>query len=324
MAAVNKFLNSITVEPVLLLFSFAGGLKYPTDNALWYRKICLSLYTDDEWICDNLKNDSLSAEEEAVQVTNSEWNFYKAICLIVPQFFVTALYGSWSDTVSRKLPILIPVVGAILSQIIYMAGALVMESALGFLLLGELVSGLSGFTPTILMAAVSYIADVTSFDSRTFRISITYACIGVGNFTASILSGIILENTGYVFVYGICMVTSVANLLFIIFGFDDIKRGQKGKEDRSVNDEQKPDSSIDDQQQSIKEKSAFDDGDYDAVENHHGNSQCQCADCCGRYCQISHFKSIITVTFKKRSQNHRMHVLMLIVAFMFTILCNRK
>lgn len=148
MPSLYTLLESISVEPVALLFYMSLGFQSSTDNALWYRKVCITLYGDtdhSQWLCENLAvNDSLREQEEQVQSLNSKWNFYKAICASLPQLITTFLYGSWSDSISRKLPMAIPLVGNILGCTVYLIGSVFMDSPLGFLLLAGLLQGSSG------------------------------------------------------------------------------------------------------------------------------------------------------------------------------------
>ena len=57
----------ITAEPALFLFIIALDLQLTAQAALWYRKSCKNLYTDD-WICDNINtNETLSEQEVRVE-----------------------------------------------------------------------------------------------------------------------------------------------------------------------------------------------------------------------------------------------------------------
>ena len=195
MSLLKEIVKSIRIEPLFLLYSFSVSLQFPTKSALWYRKVCMILYND-EWICDNINlNDTLIEFEEEVQIMNSQWNFYDDLCFTIPSLLLTFLYGSWSDRISRKIPIMLPMIGNCISCLLYIFAAEYILLPCGFMLLITFIEGMFGGGSTFFMAMVSYQSHITMPKNRTFRISLLYGCMYVGSFLGYVVSGTLLEET---------------------------------------------------------------------------------------------------------------------------------
>ena len=213
--------KNVSVEPIVLLVCLADGLARPTTSALWYRKVCLSSFNAS--VCDELTNETLnvSAAEETTQKQTSQWMFYETVCHIVPALLLTLLFGSWSDKVSRRIPLFLPVVGHLISSSNYLLNAIFPGGPLWLLLIGQFVLGCFGGTMTVLMGAFSYLVDVCAKDQRTFRIGIVEAMLFVGGGLSHFVSGIILDHTSYVFVYSTCIGMYLVVFVYIAVWLND-------------------------------------------------------------------------------------------------------
>ena len=202
----------MTVEPIVLFISLAGGLAIPTTSALWYRKVCLASFNAS--VCDQLTNETFSGAEEATQKRTSQWMFYETVCQIVPALFLTLVFGSWSDKVSRRIPLFIPIIGSLISSTNYLLNTIFPGGPLWLLLIGQLVLGCFGGPMTSLMGAFSYLVDVCPKEQRTFRISIVEGMWFVGSGVSHLVSGVILDHTSYVFVYSTCIAMYLLILIY--------------------------------------------------------------------------------------------------------------
>ena len=64
---VREVVRHVTVEPAMFLFITSLDLAATASSALWYEKVCYSLY-DDRWIRDNIRtNDTLEEQQNHVQ-----------------------------------------------------------------------------------------------------------------------------------------------------------------------------------------------------------------------------------------------------------------
>ena len=213
MATWRGWIQTVTVEPTIFLAAVAGGLAGPTNLALWYRKVCLDSFN--VTVCDELTNDTNSDAEDATQKMTSQWRFYETVCHIIPALVLTFVFGSWSDKVSRRIPLFLPMIGSLISSINYLLNVIFPGGPLWVLLIGQLVLGFFGGTMTGLMGAFSYLVDVCPKEQRTFRIGIVEAMLYLGAGASHFVSGIILDHTSYVFVYSTCIVMYALIIVYI-------------------------------------------------------------------------------------------------------------
>ena len=133
----------VTVEPILFLYHFAVILSDPTQQALIYNKICYQIVNDTS-ICDNLKNESNRDIEIQVQSHASHWFLYTALCFEIPSILIAFVYGSLSDHFNRKVALIAPVIGQMISISNWIAVSMYPDSHLGYLLVGPIISGFFG------------------------------------------------------------------------------------------------------------------------------------------------------------------------------------
>ena len=224
---LKEIVREITVEPVIFLFSLAA-LQYPAVQALYYHKVCLSWYSTE--ICNHIQNGSFPVEEDEVQTETSHWFLYDIICFEIPSIFVSSIYGTICDSWSRKLTLVLPILGQILSATNTLVIALVQDSPVGFLLFGRLLSGLFGGWITMFMACSSYLSAFTSEKTRTTRIAIMEGVCSVTMAIAGLLSGIILDNTSFRFVFLLTIGIYVLALNYIVIFIKELEEDKTNRQ----------------------------------------------------------------------------------------------
>ena len=280
---------AFTVEPAVLLFCLASGLAGPTSAALWYRKVCDARF--DVTTCAHLSNASFSAQELAVQRDASRWLFYEKLCYSLPAVVLTVVYGSWSDRFSRRLPLLLPAVGALLNAANYMLSAAFVNSPVVVLLLGQLLMGFFGSTLTMLMGAFSYLADVCPPESRTLRIALVEATFLVANAVAHFASGALLDATSFALVYAICMMLYGAVIAYCLLRL-------KAHPSATAN---------------------VSNGHVQAVTSEKDTSR-KTRISVRQLVSLRHIKDVFRVIVAKRQQNRRKYIILLIISVFFYIL----
>ena len=283
-------MGTLTVEPLTVLFYVATSFMMPTDDALWYRKVCLHLYQDQELCGDINKNASYTEMEQEVQRINSQWNFYRTTSFSLPAMLTTFLYGSWSDRISRKLPIFLPLFGLLVGSCINMASAVFTMSPLWILLMASALQGMLGGMLTMLVSTMSYISDISTPESRTMRISILYASSNIGSLIAYTLSGVIFDHSGFVVMYSICITFTFISIFYTGVFVADIK--PNNSQNQNTQDE-----------------------DLSKQTEHTCNGKVKRI--CQKYCDVSHAKEAFLVTFRRRENNHRAHIVAVLVILLF-------
>ncbi len=225
-AGMKRVVTQVSVEPIMLLFTLSR-LEAPAMLALFYRKVCLTMFTPG--VCEHLSNGSFPQEEDAVQAQTSHWFLYTIICFEVPSIFMSTIYGTICDSWSRKATLMLPLVGQILSTLNTIAVSAVRDSPVGLLLLGRLVSGFFGGWVTMFMACTSYLSASTDVKSRTTRIAVLEGICSVTSAVAGLLSGIILDKTSFLFVF---LLTVGIHVLALLYTFIFVKELNEDKNDR--------------------------------------------------------------------------------------------
>ena len=107
------------------------------------------------------------------------------------------LLGSYSDRAGRKIGIILPLLGALISAL----GCIIvtaLKMPFWYIFIGNFMSGFSGGPTTMLTACYSYIADITTHEQRSKRMVIISLCEGVGAVVVQIGVGVAIQNVGFV------------------------------------------------------------------------------------------------------------------------------
>lgn len=96
--------------------------------------------------------------------------------------------GLWSDFAGRRPVLILPNVGLALQAAVYLV-VMYLKLPVACFLVGRLLSALSGDFYTILAGCFAYVADTTDRRSRTFRVAVLEACLGLAGLLASMIGG---------------------------------------------------------------------------------------------------------------------------------------
>ena len=207
----------------MFLYMYMTYTQFLTSQALIYHKICLDNYN--ESICDVLnKNHTLKTQETFVQKQTSRWILYCSLAFAIPSIFVVMLFiGPWGDRVGRKIPLIFPIVGALCYSISNLINSVYIQAPLGYLLIGHVINGLCGGFIGLLMAVHSYIAHISGTEQKIVRIGILQGMAFLASTFGTATSGIMLDRTSFLFVFGTLIAVMTLTLLYIIVWVDNIK-----------------------------------------------------------------------------------------------------
>jgi PCFT/HCP family folate transporter-like MFS transporter 1/3 len=218
--------GGFVAELVFLLYKTAESLSEPTVKLFLYQEICLDEYSIENEICYHLKNHPV--EESHVQQLAANYIMYYKILLNLPAIILGLFCGAWSDRVGRKLPMILPCLGAIFAVLIYMLGMLPTWSTLPFILIGAAVNGMFGKSAVIAMAVHSYATDTSTKEQRTRRLGKLLSMNFFGLFFGSLLAGSLLDVLSFNAIFCIVVgINGLATLVIIIF----LKESVPGIED---------------------------------------------------------------------------------------------
>lgn len=214
--------ENITVEPVLAFYVVPGVLAKLASQNLSLDKACRVNFQYGDEVCDALiaKEGTLYQQEElAIQELIAGMEVWRNMLLTAIPSFLILFLGAWSDrTGKRKICILLPIIGDLLACLSNLLNAYYFyEIPVQVTMFFEaLFPAITGGWITTYMGAFCYISDVSSEETRTFRVGVANLCLTAGSPIGSALSGILLEHIGY---FGVFTLTSLMNLFSLCYGF---------------------------------------------------------------------------------------------------------
>ncbi|KDR13825.1 Proton-coupled folate transporter [Zootermopsis nevadensis] len=168
----------ITVEPVMFLYMMAFMLTSVIEQSFFVDKACRVNLNFSDTICSNLTNKQYMDYNKQVQVIVSDFHQYNNVATHAIPLVLALFLGAWSDRRGRKLPLLLGLVGKLYYSVMIIVNALQDTWSLEVVLLSaSLPSSLTGADLAIFAALFTYVADVTTVQDRTFRVTmldITY------------------------------------------------------------------------------------------------------------------------------------------------------
>lgn len=118
----------------------------------------------------------------------AQWNLYIGVVGFSLGLLMVPLLGSWSDVAGRRPVLLLSNVGLALQAVVYLF-VMYLKLPMGYFLVGRVLCGLLGDYNVFLAACFSYVADISNRKSRTFRVAILEACLGISGMLSGIIGG---------------------------------------------------------------------------------------------------------------------------------------
>ncbi|XP_045764914.1 solute carrier family 46 member 3-like isoform X1 [Maniola jurtina] len=227
--------NSITVEPVLITYVVPGVLARLATQNLNLDKACRVNLQYGDKVCDALiaKEGTLYQQEElAIQELIAPMEAWKNFILTAIPSLLILFIGAWSDrTGRRKICILLPIVGELLMCLsnilnVYYFYEIPVQVTM---FLEAIFPAITGSWTSIYMGAFSYISELSSEETRTFRVGIGNLCLTAGKPIGTALSGILLKKTGYYGVFAISSFLFICSIFHCLFYIQEPERPKTDK-----------------------------------------------------------------------------------------------
>ncbi|XP_004450011.1 proton-coupled folate transporter isoform X1 [Dasypus novemcinctus] len=208
------------VEPLLFLVNFSLVLQGPlTTQYLWHRFSADLGYngTRDRGNCHNQSANPLM---QKVETLTSHWTLYMNLGGLLVGLFSATLLGAWSDCVGRR-PLLVLASFGLLLQALLNVFVVQLQLPVGYFVLGRILCAFLGDFGGLLAAGFASVADVSSDRSRTFRMALLEACIGVAGMLASLIGGHWLRAQGYANPFWLALALLIVVVLYAAFCFGE-------------------------------------------------------------------------------------------------------
>ncbi|XP_068620287.1 proton-coupled folate transporter-like [Battus philenor] len=229
---VINLLKFFTVEPFLLCYIMPNVISSLAVQKLNMEKACRTDLNFSEEICalafsgDVSDNVTVAALNGAQKLVANMTAWKQPLQSGIPAIAILFV-GAWSDkTGNRKALMLFPIMGELISAIgLILTTYFFLEWPLWVTALIEaLPSAFSGGLSIALMGSYSYIADVTTVESRTFRMGVVAVIVTLGIPLGSSISGVLTDAVGYYGIFGIATLLYVFAFIHTYFRVHDIRR----------------------------------------------------------------------------------------------------
>ncbi|XP_045764906.1 proton-coupled folate transporter-like [Maniola jurtina] len=274
--------DNITVEPLLAGLIIPSVISRFAMTNFNLDKACRVYFEFEDHICNALvkkNSNNYSSYEKEVQKLISSIDIWKGILHTGLPFIMIMFLGAWSDrTGKRKVCILLPIFGELLTSLnnlvnVYFFYEIPVHVTV---FLETFFTAATGGWMTMFLGVFSFISDITSEETRTFRVGLVNIGMTAGLPIGIGLSGFLLKvQLGY---YSIFALTTGMFVAVLLYGCYCLSEPDEWLKERGMPTIQRGDS---------KGVSFFD---------------------------VTHVVDTIGVAFRKRPSNRRVKVLLTLVA----------
>ena len=212
----------VTIEPVAAMYFITVMPSVFLGEQFYYRRLS-GIYnfttadaegSDTGTQCFINKSSPYYLTQQRIQSETSQWTLYGTLLATLPSFVITLWIGSYSDVKSRKISLILPLVGSILTAA-YSVIVIYFELGLVVSIFGNVFTGLSGGYMTLLMGVFAYTADVSTHNSRTIHMIIVLLFINIASAIATIGTGYLVTAIGLLYPTLIVLGINILNLLYV-------------------------------------------------------------------------------------------------------------
>ncbi|XP_055346037.1 solute carrier family 46 member 3-like [Paramacrobiotus metropolitanus] len=206
---------SLKLAPVALFFGLAVGIAGPIVTELVKLRVCEKEYAFQNDTCQNLNDGHHRKENDLVVSTAAHYSFLLSLTASLPSILFAVFTGSWSDHFGRKLPMMIPFCGMVLSGILLIVFAYVPTHPLVLLVFPFVSASLGGWI--IASAAIySYLGDYSSPATLAIDIAVFDGILNLASNIGSIVGGVLYGQYG--FPYPMILYSGLLTLIIVYMG----------------------------------------------------------------------------------------------------------
>lgn len=193
-----------------------------------------------ETVCDALtarETANYTKEEMRVQQVVAEMSVWKTFLQSVIPAVLVIFLGSWCDrNQKRKICMLMPIVGDFISAIgLLVCTYFLYQVSMGFTAFIQVFfPAITGGWVTMFMGTFSYLASITTIETRTARIGAVNIFCSASVPFGTALSGVLIHIVGY---YGVFLIAAIGYIISFICGYFQIKENKLQNNSFSINND---------------------------------------------------------------------------------------
>ncbi|XP_013184420.2 proton-coupled folate transporter [Amyelois transitella] len=216
---VKYIKSNVTVEPILAGLIIPSMLSRLATQNLNLDKACRVKLDLGDDICNALieKKGNGSHYEGDIQRVISDIESWRSVIQTAIPTLLVIFMGAWSDrTGNRKLCILLPLFGELCVALCNMISTFYFKeiSVEVTMFLESIFPAITGGWVMVYLGVFSYISDITTEESRTFRVGLANLCMTAGVPIGTALSGILLKVWGYYGIFGMSTTIYIINITY--------------------------------------------------------------------------------------------------------------
>ena len=205
-ALPKKIGKKITVEPPVFFFGMGFGMIIYANSSLTTQRTCRegsAIFGDgttyNETVCENLTDAVFAEAERVVLMQTKSLNYISAALQAIPAIIFALFAGAWSDMYGRRFLIVLPLIGLIVLNIVFMIFAYI-EVPPDWLLF-EALQDITGGMSVLMMGAFAHAPDVSTPKWRTVRFGFLETAFLLGSTIGTGVSGPLYRISGHAPIY---------------------------------------------------------------------------------------------------------------------------
>lgn len=207
-------IKSLRIEPVMFLFMFSFILNTTCLTNMMMDKGCQFYYNYSKNVCDHIFDHH--DERDNVEILANNYNLY--LNLMAPIGAIVVIFiAPWSDKYSRKIPLTIALFGFFLNDIGIILCTIYFSSGLGFIILSNLPTQLSGGFICVMTIIYSHVSEVSSSDLRSLKYTFLQISFGLAVTLGALAGGQIYHFYGYLTLYTVVASGHLLAIIWVLF-----------------------------------------------------------------------------------------------------------
>ncbi|XP_067889642.1 lysosomal proton-coupled steroid conjugate and bile acid symporter SLC46A3-like [Heterodontus francisci] len=225
------------VEPVVALYTLPNIVVYLIIQQYIYRRIwereTNSSYIDNDNSSQCFQNHSnpVYMKQQVVQEISSHFFMYLTLIQFIPSLIATFILGAYSDHYGRRLSLLLPTIGALITSLAILAVTYFSWPIYVIFIPMTFSACFGGFT-TLFGGAFAYVADVSSSKQKNMRMALLDMIVGIMGGIGALSSGYFLRAVGFNWPILTISLINFANVVYIIFFLEESVQRSRNEQDQ--------------------------------------------------------------------------------------------
>ncbi|GAB6029710.1 hypothetical protein CHUAL_005432 [Chamberlinius hualienensis] len=218
---VRRFLDyfkDLRGEVIMLFFALSNFLPVTFLQLFVLHQVCKR-----EYPTVNCKDEINPTMETHIQQESATLLLIVYLVRIVPSFFIIMFLGPWSDLHGRRLPTLAPMIGSVITNLLYICVNEFPSWPLYSLIFATIPAGLTGDYSGFMMGYFGWINDAHSVEELTVKMSTVNGVETLMLVVVPFIGTGLYKNLGYSFVFAVASVFMTVSCILVITFIKDTK-----------------------------------------------------------------------------------------------------